>query len=555
MRTLMSAVGRRFSEVVDVMTERNLRRLQLGWTAFFLVDGMSTVALSVWAFDDGGASAVGMVGLARLLPGAIALPFGAWAADRFPRRRVVTAVFVAIALSQVLIAIGLASDAPAIAVYVLIAVSSVAATPYRSAQLALGPLVARTPSELVAMNVTAGTLEGLATFAGPACAGLLLLRADPWIVVVAASVAAAAGCISVASIRVEVDPSKAVRLTRDRPLAALIGGVTELRKNTDAAVVVGCFVAQLLVRGFLSVLLVSVSFDLLDLDDSGVGWLLAIIGMGGIAGGFSTVVLTRRRRLGRPFAVALGMWGLPIAAIGLVPHVAVVVAALLTIGIANATLDVSGFTLIQRLAADRNLGRVFGVLFTFGIAMGGLGALTAPALVSAFGLRPVLIVVGALLPALAFASLSRLRRIDEHSEPLPELCSLLSGIPLFAPLPPTTIEKLAARCSTMEFPAGSVIVSEGDRGDRFYGIIDGQVEIRRDGVGRRMLGPGEYFGEIALLRNINRTATVVGISDVRLTTLDSFDFLESLTSSETAYGIAWRTTSDTMDRDKAQTET
>ncbi len=301
---------------------------------------------------------------------------------------------------------------------------------------------------------------------------------------------------------------------QDRPLEALIGGVTELREHTDAAVVVGCFIAQLLVRGFLSVLLVSVSFDLLELGDSGVGWLLAIVGIGGIAGGFSSVVLTRRRRLGRPFAVALSLWGLPIAAIGLVPETAVVVAALLTIGIANATLDVSGFTLIQRLGADRNLGRVFGVLFTFGIAMGGLGALTAPLLVSAFGLRPVLLLVGAVLPALALASLSRLRGIDEHSEPLSELFSLFSNIPLFAPLPPTTIEKLAARCSTAEISAGSVILSEGDHGDRFYGIVHGQVEVRRGGIAQGTLGPGGYFGEIALLRNINRTATVVAISDV-----------------------------------------
>jgi MFS family permease len=552
---LDGAVGRRFRDVVDVMAERNLRRLQLGWTAFFVVDGMSTVALSVWAFEHGGASAVGMVGLARLLPGAIALPFGAWAADRFPRRRVVTAVFVAIAASQVLIAIGLASAAPAAAVYALVAVSSVAATPYRSAQLALAPLVARTPSELVAMNVTAGTLEGLATFAGPAFAGLLLLRAEPWVVVVAAAVAAVAGCASVAHIRVDVDPSKAVRRTGDRPLESLIGGVTELREHTGVAVVVGCFVAQLLVRGSLSVLLVSVSFDLLELGDSGVGWLLAIVGVGGIAGGFATVVLTRRRRLGRPFAAALSMWGLPIAMIGLVPNTTMVVAALLTIGVANATLDVSGFTLIQRLGADRNLGRVFGVLFTFGIALGGLGSLATPVLVSAFGLRPVLLLVGAVLPALALVSLSRLHDIDEHSEPLPELWALFSNIPLFAPLPPTTIEKLASRCATAEIGAGSVILTEGERGDRFYGIVHGEVEVRRDGVAHRTLGPGDYFGEIALLRDITRTATVVAVSDVRVATLDTSEFLDSLTSSETAYGLAWRTTSDTMTRDTAPTET
>lgn len=554
MRRFLSAVGGRFREVGDVMAERNLRRLQLGWTAFFLVDTMSTVALSVWAFDHGGASAVGIVGLMRLLPGAIALPFGAWAADRFPRHRVVTAVFVAIAVSQMLIAIGLAFDAPAVAVYALVAVSSVVATPYRSAQLALGPLVARTPSELVAMNVTAGTLEGLATFVGPALAGLLLLRVDPAVVIGAAALAAACGCLSVANIRVDVDPSKAMRRTPDRPLEALIGGITELRKHRDAAVVVGCFVAQLLVRGFLSVLLVSVSFDLLDLGESGVGWLFAIIGIGGIAGGFSTMVLTRRRRLGRPFAVALSLWGLPIAVIGLVPNTMVVVVALLTIGVANAALDVSGFTLIQRLGADRNLGRVFGVLFTFGIAIGGLGALAAPVLVSALGLRPVLLLVGAVLPALALASLSRLRRIDEHSEPLPELYSLFSHIPLFTPLPPTTIEKLAARCSAGEIAAGSVILTEGDHGDRFYGIVRGEVEVRRGGVTRGTLGPGDYFGEIALLRNINRTATVIALTDVCVATLDTSDFLDSLASSETAYGIAWRTTSDIMNRNRAPTD-
>ena len=147
--------------------------------------------------------------------------------------------------------------------------------------------------------------------------------------------------------------------------------------------------------------LVSVSFELLGLDDSGVGWLLAIVGIGGIGGGFWSVTLTRRRRLGRPFAVALSLWGLPIAVIGLVPNTTMVVAALLTIGIANATLDVCGFTMIQRFGTDRNLGRVFGVLFTFGIAIGGIGALAAPVLVSAFGLRPVLLLVGAILPAVS----------------------------------------------------------------------------------------------------------------------------------------------------------
>src|SRR4029077_3448839 len=148
-------------------------------------------------------------------------------------------------------------------------------------------------------------------------------------------------------------------------------GLNELHHNTDAAVVVGCFIAQLLVRGFLTVLLVSVSFGLLEPGNSSGGWLVAALGVGGITGGVYAVTLTGRRQLGRPFAFALVLWGGPIALMGLVPSTPVVIAAWLTIGVGNAILDVSGFTLIQRLAADRTLGRVFGVLFTVGIAIGG----------------------------------------------------------------------------------------------------------------------------------------------------------------------------------------
>jgi MFS family permease len=202
MTRAFSALGRRLDAVVAVMRHRDLRRLQIGWAAFFLVDGLSLVALSVWAFGEGGTSAVGFVGLARLLPGAIALPFGAWAADRFPRRLVLTAVFISIAVTQAAIAIALARDAPPIAVYVLVGASSLAATPYRSAQLALAPLVARSPAELVAMNVTAGTFEGLVTFAGPALAALLLLATGPWFVVAVAAVACIGGLLAVAGIYV-----------------------------------------------------------------------------------------------------------------------------------------------------------------------------------------------------------------------------------------------------------------------------------------------------------------------------------------------------------------
>jgi len=170
--TRAGTLARRVEAVVDVMRSRNLRRLQLGWASYFLVDGISMVGLSVWAFRHGGTTSVGLVGLARLLPGAIALPFGAWAADRYSRRKVVSVVFLAVTAAQAAIAVALAAAAPAGVIYALVAFNSVAGTPYRPAHLALAPLVARSPTELVAMNVTAGTLEGLVTFLGPALAAL-----------------------------------------------------------------------------------------------------------------------------------------------------------------------------------------------------------------------------------------------------------------------------------------------------------------------------------------------------------------------------------------------
>ena len=209
---------RRVDAVVEVMRSPNLRRLQFGWASYFLIDGISMVGLSVWAFREGGTSAVGLVGMARLLPGAIALPFGAWAADRFSRRprglRRLRRGHLRAGRDRG----GARGRRAAAVIYLLVAFNSVAGTPYRPAHLALAPLVARSPAELVAMNVTAGTLEGLVTFLGPALAALLLLGRRPvGRRSLSSSLAALGGLLAVAGIDITVDPSKAVRRSHDGP--------------------------------------------------------------------------------------------------------------------------------------------------------------------------------------------------------------------------------------------------------------------------------------------------------------------------------------------------
>jgi len=531
-------VRRRMGAVLDVVRNRDLLLLQLGWGAFFLVDWTSLVALSVWAFRLDGADAVALVGLARLLPGAVALPFGAWAADRFSRRNVVVAVYSALTAVFAGLAIAVRMNAPAPAIYALIGIGGIAAAPYRPAQLALVPLLARSSRELVAANVTAGTLEGLATFVGPALAGLLLLSADPWLVLAVSFVSAAGGLAAMSRITVTVDPSKAVVGERDRTVAALLGGLIQLRQNPDIALIVAGFVLQILVRGFLTVLLVSISFDLLHLANSGVGWLSAAMGVGGVVGSMWATTLTGRRTLGRPFAFALVLWGLPIVVIGLPPNRFVAMGVLAVIGFGNSLLDVSGFTLLQRLGNDRALGRVFGVLYTFGIAAAGVGSLMVPVVVSAVGLRPVLIIVGSILPLFALGSLRRIDHIDAHSQPPSELLRVITDIPLFAPLPATMLEKLARRAETITVALGTTIVAEGETGDRFYAMVDGEALVSQDGAPRRTLHTGDHFGEVALLNEGRRTATITAITPGRILTLSRQDFLESVSGSEHAFSVA-----------------
>jgi MFS family permease len=520
--------------VAAVIRNRELRRLELSWGAFFLVEWTTLIGLAVWAFDAGGATAVGVAGLVRLLPGALALPFGSWAVDRFPRQRVVVGVFASMSVVLSAIVIATAVEAPTVVVFVLAGIAGIVAAPCRPAQLAMMPALARSPEELVAANVTFGFLESAATLVGPLLAGLALIGADPSVVLGLAVVASLGGLAAMARLTLPIDPSRVVRHSRERPMQSLVGGLHEVRRTPDLALIVACYVAQLLVRGVLGVLLVAVSFDLLGLGRAGVGWLGMALGVGGLVGSLVAVGLTGRRRLGTPFALGLLLWGLPIAVIGFVPATAVVFGALAVVGFGDAVLDVAGATILQRIGDDKMLGRIFGVTFTVGTAVAGLGSLLAPALVAGIGLRSTLIAAGALLPIVAVAARGRLRQLDARSELSSESLDVILALPLLSPLPPTTLEKIAARSSATDAAAGEVILEEGQRGDRFYMIASGEVEVSRAGASIATLRSGEHFGEIAFVSGSTRTATVTARVPTRLVTLDGCDFLDAVGCSDGA---------------------
>ena len=276
-------------------------------------------------------------------------------------------------------------------------------------------------------------------------------------------------------------------------------------------------------------LVVVTALDLLKRGDSGVGLLNAASGVGGVVGALAAFALIGRKRLAADFGIGILLWGAPLAAIGIWPKTWVALIALGVLGLGNTLVDVAGLTLLQRTAPPDVIGRVFGVLEMILVGTIGLGAVLAPVLIDAIGIRWSLVATGAFLPVLAALTWRQLLRIDAESHAPSDELRLLERIPIFSPLPGPSLERLASQLEALPVQAGTEVIRQGDPGDRFYVIESGRLRVTVDGAPTGELGPGEFFGEIALLRDVPRTATVVAETESRLRVLDREEFLAAVT--------------------------
>jgi hypothetical protein len=308
-------------------------------------------------------------------------------------------------------------------------------------------------------------------------------------------------------------------------VTSAVEGVRVVGRNRDLALIMGLAAAQSFTRGALTVLTVVVAIDLLGTGEAGTGVLTAAIGAGAVIGSVGASLLVGTRRLGGWFAVGVALWGLPVSLIGVLPHEVAAMALLACVGVGNSLIDLAGFTLLARLAADDVLGRVFGVLESLVAMSIGVGALTASLVVDAAGVRAALVTVGLLCPVLAALSWRRLRALDGSVGVRDDDITLLHQVSMLNALPLPAIEQLARGLEAVEVDAGQVVFTQGDVGDLYYVIESGDAEVVGDGQVVTTLGPGLGFGEIALLRRIRRTATVRATSDLRLRALRSDGFL------------------------------
>jgi len=206
----------------------------------------------------------------------------------------------------------------------------------------------------------------------------------------------------------------------------------------------------------------------------GVGYLNSMLGVGAIVGGFVAIARASSQRLATDFGVGVLLWAMPLLLIAVWPQAWAAFTAMFVIGVANPVVDVNASTIMQRLAPDEVLGRVFGALETVLIGSMALGSIVMPLLIATIGLHLSLAVLALVIVALVLPSMVRLRRLD-GSLRAPEGLELLRQLSLFAPLELKSLELVARRLVRVEVPAGAVVIREGDEGDRFYVIESGRA--------------------------------------------------------------------------------
>jgi MFS family permease len=317
-------------------------------------------------------------------------------------------------------------------------------------------------------------------------------------------------------------------------LGTSLAGVRALGRLKGPRLIILLIFALSVELGALDVLLMVLAVQQLGIGSAGFGFLNAAIGAGGIVGLAITARLVGRPNLSRPFLAGIAGWGLAFALVGVLPAI---IPALLFLGLAGVgrnVMDVAGRTLLQRTVPDRVLSRVLGVLEGLYNISIGIGAVLAALVILALGLRGTFIVAGVALALVAGLCLRPLSAIDRSAPAPGRGLERARALALFAPLDGVVLERLAAAFQPVSLPAGSVIIREGEPGERFYLIDHGEVSVLKNGVEVARLGAGDYFGEISLLKQVPTTATVTAQTDVEVLALDPDIFIGAITGSTRA---------------------
>ena len=526
-------MAHRLTVLRRALASARLRRVEFAFLGFGIAEYGVWVAVLVYAFQRGGTTASALIAAVQLLPAAVVAPMAARLIDVRGAAAALRAGYIAQAASVGTTALLLFGGAPAITVYTAAVLAASTVTVTRPAQAAMLPTLVDTPAQLTAANVVSGWVESVSLLTGPALASVMLALGGPG--------------AALALFAVMLGGSAALVLPL--PGQTRVGAVVDnappesswtaaLHAAPGVVPALGMLGAEYAAIGALDVLEVVIAAHVLRLGAGGAGYLAATFGAGALVGAAAAVALIGRRRLARPLLLSAAAWGAAFIALGAWPAIGLAFCLLAVAGATRAVLDVGGRTILHRTVPAELHGRVFGIVEGLQMLALAVGSLSVPVAVTIAGPRGAIVLLGCLLILIPLLGAPALRTIERAVPELEVELSVLRGFPLFEMLGPPVLEDLGRAMVRVEAPAGETIMREGQRGDQFFLIAAGGLEVSIRGSHVQTIGPGDGFGEIALLRDGVRTATVTTTSPVTLFALQRAPFLEAVTGSRQAHHAA-----------------
>lgn len=508
------AAFRRVGEDLD------LRRAMAGFTAFSIAEFGTWVTVLVYAYSVGDATTVGTVAVAQLVPAAVLAPFLAARLDRLARATAAMVAYGSQAVALAATAASMGLGAPPLVTFGFAILANITVSMGRPAHNSLVPELVDDPAHLTAANVATSAAENIGVFLGPAVAGAMMAVGNP-----ATALAVLTGLLGVGTVALMSVP-RTRRPSMARAGAGPRGGARAHLLRHRAAIpflVVGG--AQQIAIGALDVLIVLLAIAELGVGGSGAAYLNAALGLGGVLGGLVAASMVGRTRLTPTLLVGVALTSTSLMLIGVLPAAALFLAGA---GIGYSVVDVANRTLLQRTVPVDSMASVFGLLESTSMAALAVGSILAPLLASAVGITNAFAVMGVITASVLVLIWRPLRRAEDTATVAVEALDTLTSVDMFAALQPAVQEALAREAGFEDTTPGSVVVREGDTGDTMWVIVSGAVSVTRQGREVATLGPGNLFGEIALLADRPRIATVTALEPCRLLTLDRSGFFNAM---------------------------
>ena len=532
------ALVTRGSGLLSSLRHRDFALLMAGFATSSIGSWAYSVALAVWLLEETGSPGwLAGATAARFVPALLLSAYGGVLADRFERVRLMRLLDIALCVLMLLLATEMALGASPWLVVATVALASGTSTGYEPAAAALTPQLVPEQA-LGSANALRNTVDNVCVVAGPALGALALFAGPPAVATVFNAATFAVSALLVSRISARSTPVDVTEGGEAGPLRQALVGIRTITADPGTATLVAFCLVATFVFGTDTVLFVVLSEDVLGTGAEGYGYLLAGLGVGGVAAAALVTRLEQLPRLGTVILLGMAAYTLPTLLFLVVDEPVVAFLLQCVRGAGTLVVDVLAITALQRSVPSDRLARVFGAFDGLVFLAILLGSALVPVLLGWWGLDAVIWAVGLGVPLLCLLGLPWLRRMDEAAAvrraASASKVALLARCHLFADVREGALEQLAGESAYVDVADGEEVVREGAPADALYVVesgVFGAWQTAEDHTVRPLQEVSEagVFGEIGLLAGVPRTATVTARTPGRLLRVDGPAFLAALT--------------------------